>query len=221
MLLPRLAGLGSLMFLAALAAAAPGAHADRPEPPSPLALQVRLQQIGGNPATLAAAIERGRNEGAVCRHCHGAGGNSVLPDVPNLAGQNAAYLLEQMNKFALGQRRSSDFMTGMIRALAPDERIDIALFMSRQPVTPKPRVVRADVEAGRERYAALCAGCHGADAIGTHVIPRLAGQHVEYLEASLKRYRDGVGRLDPYMAERTRRLEDDDIRRLAAFLSTL
>ena len=39
----------------------------------------------------------------------------MTPDVPNLASQNADYLLEQMNKFVQGQRKSSAFMAGMIK----------------------------------------------------------------------------------------------------------
>ena len=47
-------------------------------------------------AALTASLQKtGRRvAGSVCANCHGEGGNSVLPDVPNLAGQNQAYLLE-------------------------------------------------------------------------------------------------------------------------------
>jgi cytochrome c553 len=144
----------------------------------------------------------------------------VLPEVPNLASQNAGYLLEQMNKFVQGQRKSSAFMEGMIKALTPEERINIALFLSRQPVAPKPAGARN--VAGKNLYAKLCVSCHGAGGTGTHTIPRLAGQQVAYLEDSLKRYRSGDGeRIDPRMAAYTRNLKDADIQNLAAYLATL
>jgi cytochrome c553 len=208
------------MLIAALTAAAPSHGREKPAEPAPAALHEQLTQINQDPAKLSAAVLRGQKDASVCRHCHGAGGNSVLPEVPNLASQNAGYLLEQMNKFVQGQRKSSAFMEGMIKALTPEERINIALFLSRQPVAPKP--AGAHSVAGKNLYAKLCVSCHGAGGTGTHTIPRLAGQQVAYLEDSLKRYRSGDGeRIDPRMAAYTRNLKDADIQALAAYLSTL
>ncbi len=214
------ARLASLMLIAALTAAAPSHGREKPAEPAPAALHEQLGQISQDPAKLSAAVLRGQKDASVCRHCHGAGGNSVLPEVPNLASQNAGYLLEQMNKFVQGQRKSSAFMEGMIKALTPEERINIALFLSRQPVAPKPASARN--VAGKNLYDKLCVSCHGASGTGTHTIPRLAGQQVAYLEDSLKRYRSGDGeRIDPRMAAYTRNLKDADIQNLAAYLATL
>jgi len=218
----KFASLASLMLIASFTAAAPSYGKEKPAEPAPAVLHAKLNQIGQDPATLADAIQRGQTDASVCRHCHGAGGNSVLPDVPNLASQNADYLLEQMNKFMRGQRKSSAFMEGMIKALTPDERINIALFLSQQPVTRKPASMGARGAAGKSLYDKLCISCHGASGAGTHKIPRLAGQQVKYLEDSLKRYRSGSGeRLDPSMAAYTRNLKDADILNLVAYLSTM
>lgn len=212
----------SLLCFTAFAAAAPNHGAEKPVPPSPEAMHERLAQISQDPASLQAAVQRGQKDAAVCRHCHGVGGNSVMPDVPNLASQNAAYLLEQMNKFVLGQRKSSAFMEGMIKALTPEERINIALFLSQQPVTRKPAEMNGQGAAGRKLYGQVCIHCHGPEGTGSSKIPRLAGQQVQYVEDSLKRYRSGSGeRTDPRMAAFTRNLTDADIRRLAVYLSTL
>lgn len=212
--------LASLMLIAALTATAPSHGREKPAEPAPAALHEQLTQVSQDPAKLSAAVQRGQKDASVCRHCHGAGGNSVLPEVPNLASQNAGYLLEQMNKFVLGQRKSSAFMEGMIKALTPEERINIALFLSRQPVALKP--AGAHSVAGKSLYAKLCVNCHGGTGTGTHTIPRLAGQQVAYLEDSLKRYRSGDGeRIDPRMAAYTRNLKDADIQALAAYLSAL
>jgi cytochrome c553 len=211
-----------LLSLALCVTAWPAFAKEKPVEPPPAAMHAKLDQIRQDPAALSAAIQRGQASASVCRHCHGAGGTSVQPEVPNLAGQNAAYLLEQMNKFTHGQRKSSDFMEGLIKALSPDERVDVALFLSKQPVTRKLAVVSAQGSAGKALYGKLCVGCHGATGAGTQTIPRLAGQQVKYLEDSLKRYRSGSGeRIDPKMAAYTRNLKDTDIQSLAAYLSAI
>lgn len=211
----------SLLVFTACAAAAPGRSAGQSAPP-PEAMHERLAQISQDPAALAAAVQRGQKDASVCRHCHGVGGNSAMPDVPNLASQNAAYLLEQMNKFVLGQRKSSAFMAGMIKALTPEERIDIALFLSQQPVTRHSARGSGNSAAGKQLYGKLCISCHGAAGSGSRRIPRLAGQQIQYVEDSLRRYRSGSGeRIDPRMAAYTRNLNDADIRHLAAYLATL
>jgi cytochrome c553 len=217
----RIFSIVSLMLISAAAAAATHGQ-EKSLPPSPEAMHAKLEQISQDPASLSAALKDGQKAASVCRHCHGVGGNSALPEVPNLASQNAAYLLEQMNKFVSGQRKSSAFMEGLIKALTPDERIQIALFLSRQPVTHKPAGTDAQSIAGKSLYGKLCVTCHAASGTGTQKIPRLAGQQVQYVEDSLKRYRSGNGeRIDPRMAAYTRNLKDADIQNLAAYLSTM
>ena len=222
MYLNKFSSLTSLMLITTFAAAAPGDGMKKPVAPTAAILHEKMTQISQDPAKLSDAIQRGQKDASVCRHCHGVGGNSVLSEVPNLASQNADYLLEQMDKFVTGKRKSSEFMTGMIRALTPDERIDIALFLSHQPVTPKPAGASTQNVVGKNLYGKLCISCHGANGTGTRKIPRLAGQQVKYLEDSLKRYRNGNGdRMDPMMAAYARNLKDADIHNLAAFLTAL
>src|SRR5512139_586946 len=182
----------TLSLLCFTACAAASNHSwEKSAPPSPEAMHEKLAQISQDPASLAAAIQRGQKDASVCRHCHGVGGNSMMPDVPNLASQNAAYLLEQMNKFVLGQRKSSAFMEGMIKALTPEERINIALFLSQQPVARKPASMGVQDDAGKRLYGQVCFHCHGTDGTGSRKIPRIAGQQPQYVMDSLKRYRSG------------------------------
>ena len=41
-----------------------------------------------------------------CALCHGANGISTLPNAPNLAGQQAIYVVEQLRNYRSGKRRS-------------------------------------------------------------------------------------------------------------------
>jgi len=189
----------------------------------PACLLLSLSALAADPSSVAAPapLKSGQEGAQFCRHCHGEAGISVHPDIPNLAGQNAAYLLDQMNKFAAGQRKS-EFMEGLIKALKPEERANIALYFSQQKVRPQPARNSAQTEAGGKLYAKLCVYCHGANAYGSDNIPRLASQQTVYLQLSLKRYRSGSGeRIDPRMQSYTRNLKDQDIDNLAAYLASL
>lgn len=167
------------------------------------------------------ALKNGEKSAMFCRHCHGDGGNSVRDDTPNLAGQNEVYLATQMNKFATGLRKD-EWMEGLIKALTPEERKNIAYYFSQQSVKPKAASTSPQVLAGKRVFEKVCFNCHGLNGHGAEKIPRLAGQHPVYLQNSVKRYRDGTGeRIDPLMAAFTRNLTDADIANLAAYISTM
>lgn len=186
-------------------------------------LSLATTAIVAGPLLAGAAdpVKSGRESAQFCRHCHGEAGISVHPDIPNLAGQNAAYLLDQMNKFAAGKRKDA-FMEGLIKALKPEERANIALYFSQQKVMPQAARNTAAAEAGARLYAKLCLNCHGPSGYGSDTIPRLAGQQTVYLQQSLRRYRSGSGeRIDPRMQSYTRNLKNDDIDNLAAYLASL
>lgn len=79
-----------------------------------------------------------------------------------------------------------------------------------------------DAAAGAEKNA-VCVACHGNDGKGTAPIyPNLAGQPTEYLESSLKAYRDGQrsGGMSMVMTPMAQGLSDEDIADLAAYYSS-
>jgi cytochrome c553 len=174
--------------------------------------------------TQSAAIEHGERLVKVCANCHGPGGRSQSTDVPNLAGQNADYLREQMHRFVDG-RRKNEFMSGMIKAMSEVERADVVAFLSAQTLERRPTPTGTDAAQlphGKRYYESVCFRCHGPAAMGKGVVPRIAGQQTGYLVRNLKRYRDGTGeRLEPQMAANTRQMTDADIAAVAAWLSTL
>lgn len=192
----------------------------------PPSTHVREQPASAEAASdkaAAAAITRGGRLVMVCANCHGANGNSTSTDVPNLAGQNAAYLQEQMSRFIDGRRRDP-FMNGMIKAMSVAERADVIAFLSSEGVSPQPAAAHdpAVVAHGRRYYESVCFRCHGPQALGDAKVPRLAGQQTGYVVRSLKRYRDGTGeRLEPLMAANTKQMSDADIAAVAAFLASL
>lgn len=170
--------------------------------------QARLYKLGGKVASF-------------CANCHGKGGNSALSDVPNLAGQNQAYLLEQMRQYSDG-RRTDIFMGPMIKALNADEKVGVVIFYAKQEVAHKSATDLALLQKGENYYRKICFTCHGSAGRGDDTIARIAGQQIDYLNLTLKRYRDGsLVRTNARMAESTRLMTDADIAAVSAYISAM
>lgn len=179
--------------------------------------ETRVQQATTNPKTLAA----GKRAAFLCLYCHGEDGNSVQENIPNLAGQNPVYLLTQIEKFGDGRRKDA-FMSGLIKSLSNDDRVNMAVYYAAMRPTAARVGDERLVTQGRKRYLATCSGCHGPDATGSKSVARLAGQRVSYLTQALNNYRSSTPpRTDPVMTLIARKLSATDIPAIAAYLSTL
>ncbi len=80
-----------------------------------------------------------------------------------------------------------------------------------------------DAGAGEKLYRRNCRGCHGATAKGASSYPKLVGHSEEYLIDKLVRYRAGekFGPNTPLMAQRVKRLSDQDLANVTAFVLSL
>lgn len=80
-----------------------------------------------------------------------------------------------------------------------------------------------DPAKGREK-SLQCMGCHGIPTYTfvypSYRVPKLAGQHADYIVAALKGYRSGE-RKHPTMQAQAASLSDEDMVDLAAFFSSL
>ena len=132
-----------------------------------------------------------------CAVCHGEQGQSVAPDFPRLAGQNAAYMFKQLKDFSTGQR-SSAVMLDKAQKLTDEQMWSIGLYyQSLQPtvtqvVDAKLAQVGEYVYERGNTHSSLpaCVICHGSAARGTAELPRLAGQHPDYIVRQMKAFKD-------------------------------
>jgi cytochrome c553 len=80
-----------------------------------------------------------------------------------------------------------------------------------------------DPQAGRYK-AQTCLGCHGvadyANVYPTYKVPKIAGQHAEYLVSALQAYAAGQ-RPHPTMQAQARSLSEEDIRDIAAWFESV
>lgn len=212
---------GACAFLLMLLCQPAGAQLAQARATASVDLSARLAEAQSNPALEQSLFQRGRKVAAVCANCHGEGGNSAKPDIPNLAGQNPAYLLEQLRQFADGRRRNL-FMEGMIRAMNSDEKVGMVLFYAAQEVKRTAPLNAALAAKGQDYFNKTCFRCHGTDGRGNAHIARIAGQQAPYLDMTLKRYRSGGGeRAHSVMVENARLMGDGDIDAVVAFVSSM
>lgn len=184
-------------------------------------LAARLQEVEHDPKLTTTLLKTGRKVAAVCDNCHGESGNSPKPDVPNLAGQSPAYLLEQLRQYANGQRPDF-FMEGMIKVMTSDEKVGMAMFYAKQGVVYKPTANLALAARGQALYNKACTRCHDEDGLGDEKIARIAGQQPEYLRLALNRYRTGSGaRLDERMVINVKQMTQADIDAVVAFVVSM
>lgn len=166
----------------------------------------------------------------VCNACHGEGGNSPAPIYPKLAAQQPLYLAEQLKLFRAQKRSDSSpqaYMWG-ISALLDDATIQgLADYYAGQTSKPGKAADPKRMELGKRIYAqgiparnvAACASCHGDNAEGASVFPRLAGQHAEYIVKQLQEFRTKLRPHGVVMAERVvKNMTPDEMRAVAAYL---
>ncbi len=121
-----------------------------------------------------------------CFTCHGPNGVSDDPQIPVLAGQHMHYTYVQLKDFK-AERRASPVMIEFVSVLTKEEMRAIATFFSEQEW---PNIgYRANSARARkgevDTIAGQCVQCHLGGYEGNSGTPRLAGQHVAYLEKTM------------------------------------
>ena len=153
----------------------------------------------------------GEAQTAVCGGCHGVGGVSDDPMVPNLAGQEPNYLVQAIRAYRDRDRSHEDMM-----ADKSDAQIeDIAAYYAVQSPAP---VVQSGSRSAE--IIAKCERCHGR-AVGesTMVVPNLRGQNAGYLLRVMKQYRDGE-RGNPMMHKMSAGYSDAVLAEVAEYYAT-
>jgi cytochrome c553 len=85
-------------------------------------------------AAAAGDAKAGRQKALQCQTCHGLDGMAKLPEAPNLAGQNEAYLVKALKDFRSGTRKN-DMMSLVIANLKDADIANLAAYFAAIPVT--------------------------------------------------------------------------------------
>ena len=179
------------------------------------------------------SAEAGKNKAITCAACHGAAGISANPLWPNIAGQNAAYLVAQLKAFKGGDRVNA-LMSSQAMLLSETAMKDLAVYYesltpAAQPVADKTLLARGEAlyRGGNEsKNIPACIACHGPTGRGNPaaLYPALNGQHAAYTAKTLRDYASGERKSDGktmMMRGIAARLDDEDIEALASYVQGL
>ena len=136
--------------------------------------------------------------GNLCASCHGEDGNSLVPNFPKLAGQQAVYLLRELKDYKSG-KRESEVMVPLVSSLSEEDLANLAAYFASQKAAPGTVTDPALLPVGKALYLKgnaksgipTCESCHEEDGSGAGKFPRVAGQNVEYALEQFKLYAAG------------------------------
>ncbi|MCR4331447.1 MAG: c-type cytochrome [Sulfuricaulis sp.] len=161
------------------------------------------------------AVQAGKAAAAACAGCHGEGGISKTPGMPNLVALDPKYLVAAMKGYKSGQRKH-DLMNSLLAAVSDADMNNIALYYALQKPARAQTPAAGNQSAGKTA-AAACAGCHGNQGVSTNpTTPSLAGQDAQYLATALQAYKNG-SRRDETMKGLVAALDDRVMKDMAAF----
>jgi cytochrome c553 len=209
-----------------------------------LALQAAIGAIAFSAAGRADGAGRGVvSKGGVaakieyCKDCHGLSGQGYhgYLVMPRLAGQNPEYIENQLRAF-MARSRGKGLFINMARIHGTSPEMQAALAAHFKDLNPPPfGGPRHLVGTGKPIYedgipeanVPACTACHGPEARGQGVIPRLAGQLHAYLVKELTRWDKDRGQSSAadqttaVMLPIAHNLSKSQIEALAAYLSYL
>lgn len=156
-----------------------------------------------------------------CVACHGAGGNSTLPNFPSLAAQPRVFLESQLVMIRKGLREIPA-MKGMLDGVSDADLTAMAKHFAALPLQPAPAAKNAALFAQGQKVAEAtrCDSCPLPSYVGREQMPRLAGQREDYLLHSMRQFQNNqaTGR-DTIMAASLQGIADADLQAMAHFLA--
>ena len=170
-----------------------------------------------------AGLEEGRQKAQVCGACHGADGNSPSSIVPSLAGQPRQFIVTALYMYREGRRKNA-LMSPFAEKLSNADFNDLAAYYSSLKMAPPARTTTPEKAAQGNAISEKnnCVACHTASLVGQQQMPRLAGQHYDYLLDQLKQFKASTrGDMDGTMTSAAQALSPADIEILAEYMSTL
>jgi len=204
------------------------------------ALAVASVTVSAEAQQVTGKAQDGAKKVQMCVGCHGIiGYQASFPEihkVPMIAGQSATYITAALTAYKGGDRKHPT-MRAIADTLSDQDIADIAAYYSQlglkdgsAPPAALAKPTPANVEALITRNADnSCTKCHGANfnTPNDGTVPKLAGQHADYLFVALKSYRvknnAHLGRSNAVMGQQVeeKKFTNAELKTLASYISTL
>jgi len=171
-----------------------------------------------------------------CKTCHGFSGQGYrgFYPMPRLAGQQSDYIENQLQAF-IERRRQNPVMFNVAHVLNPAMVKGLAAYFGSLNPKPLGGAPKELVAAGKKIYeegvptsdVPPCASCHGPEAKGEGVFPRLAGQLHDYIMRKLVNWDKERGQdlknpdTSAIMEPIAHSLTEQQVAAVAAYLSNL
>jgi cytochrome c553 len=166
---------------------------------------------------------------AYCKKCHQQNGQGIAAayPVPRLAGQTVPYLEAKFGIIGEHKRdnpTAEQFMAPAIGSVDPAIRKEVATYFSMLQPPPAGGGESERISEGKKLYETgvagkSCANCHGDDARGSDMTPRIAGQVYPYLLKVLAAWHEINKERDGVKAAAEHDLTTDQIVAVASYLS--
>lgn len=156
---------------------------------------------------------------ASCVVCHGENGASTNPAFPILAGQESYYLYVQLKDMKSGLR-ANPIMSPIASTLERPEMKLIAKFFSQQkwPTIKLEKNPEKAAVGKQATVAGQCVQCHLGGYEGNSRIPRLAGQHPEYLSKTMQDFKNKARTNSAAKSSLMVSYSDEEIEAMAEFM---
>lgn len=183
-----------------------------------------------NAYSVSAAEEGAKLDRQLCSICHGAGGTTSSELFPQLAGQPATYVTNQIKAFRDKSRSDENaqrFMWGISSRLTDSDIESLAKYYeAQQPLHSGKISDQSKYELGKsiftmghpEKNVPACIACHGEKGEGKDATPRLGGQHEAYLKRQLKVFYGNGRPAGIAMHEIVKGLTERDVDAVAEYL---
>ena len=187
-------------------------------------LSVMLMTLLGAFAQTGAAQAEGIEEkAAVCSACHGENGVPIDNVTPIIWGQMEGYIYLQLRDFKSGAR-ANDLMQPVVADLTKDDLKALAAYFAAKP-WPDLQQPSASKDVAAAAVALNtsvgCTGCHLGDYQGDSTVPRLAGQQHEYMDKTIKEFRDRTRANNPGMSDLMLASPPDGLQAMSTYLAGL
>ncbi len=171
---------------------------------------------------------------AYCKKCHGQMGQGIAAaySVPRLAGQTIPYLEAKFGIISEHKRDNATaetFMVPVLGSVDPAIRKAVATHFHGLEPAPAGGGKKELIPEGKKIYEAgipaagipTCTGCHGVDAKGSEMTPRLAGQIYAYTVKVLTNWSIINKEQEGVKAPIEHQLTEAQIAAVASYLSNL